>query len=106
MFNVYLYQHDATLSAIVATDQPIIGGAENDRALSGRVVTLASQHADLETAIEAADNLVDANNPSEYPMVSELRGAQAARSGRTYDGSPILYRQTVEADMGEGFPDA
>lgn len=103
MFNAYLYQHNETISVAVATDQLILGGCDDDRGMSERVVQKRSAHETLETAIDAAKALLDANNPNEYPVTREAYGDKAAQTGRTYDGSPVLYRLTVEADMGEDY---
>ena len=103
MFNAYLYQHNETISVAVATDQLILGGCEDDRAMSERVMQKRSEHETLETAIDAAQTLLDENNPNDYPVTRRAIGAHAAKTGRTYDGSPVLYRLTVEADMGEDY---
>ena len=100
MFNTYLYQHDETISVAVATDQLILGGCEDNRAMSERIVQKRSEHATLEAALDAAQALLDANNPNDYPVTRRAIGEHAAKTGRTYDGSPVLYRLTVEADMG------
>jgi hypothetical protein len=105
MFNVYLYVHDITISVVVATDQLIIGGADNDRALSELVVQKKSTHETLHAAIKSARELMDAVNRNDYPTVSESTGNAAAKTGRTYDGSPVLYRMTCEAHMGEDYLD-
>lgn len=101
MFNAYLYQHNETISVAVATDQLILGGCDDDRAMSARVVQKRSEHETLEAAIDAAQALMNTANRNDYPVVREAHGEKAAQTGRTYDGSPVLYSLMVEADMGD-----
>lgn len=94
MFNVYFYMHGQTVSVAVATNQLTVGGCKTAEE-SSTIAHKISTHNDLQEAIQTAKRSCEESS-EDWWDVSELFGDEAANSGRTHDGSPVLYRITAE----------
>ncbi|MBW7903137.1 MAG: hypothetical protein H3C26_16790 [Rhodocyclaceae bacterium] len=101
MFRLYHYSHHGIESIVVAQSQPQAGGCatpeESSRII--RDITPASGQgvATAEEAIATARK-IGAKLGADWWDRRELSGADADHSGRTHDGSPIIFRIIVEAD--------